>query len=467
MDNAAIHNARRIGVCIPPPAEQGFSGTTERRKRAGLQVAPCNAQKRRASIYLAMNFALADNIVAALRVGQDRGPAIQSLRRFPLAAWQRMGFWLDASGLALYLWDAVRLQAAESALPPGFASRLRENACDNSRRTDAMLSQFAVLNAALENADIEYAVLKGFSLTPDFCPHPALRLQVDFDYLIRPGQISQAAQALRPLGYKPVSLLPFEARFATNPGTPRAHAHLYQPPASYTVEFHFSLFDRPEFEFHAPLATLDRRRRVSGFGLSCFALDQTDQFLHQALHAFQDVFLFSVRLSSLLETARFVHHRVADTGFWNLVRRRAAACDPRTGAMIGLVMALAEGTFGCAVADSLREWTTGGCPPAVALWVRRYGKKWCLHPFPGNKLSLLIAREFMMKDDWRAYCRRSLVPVWPEQKTHRRSSIVSAPPLPRGYRLRRAWFHVHEALRLACELPGWTRALREEPPRLS
>ena len=99
-----------------------------------------------------MNFELAESVVGVLRSGSDARIACLRLERFREADWQRAGFWLDASGLALHLWDTLSHHRLTEILPPSVQARLRQNCYDNRRRTEAMFAQFASINAALDTA---------------------------------------------------------------------------------------------------------------------------------------------------------------------------------------------------------------------------------------------------------------------------------------------------------------------------
>lgn len=409
-----------------------------------------------------MNFELAENVVAVLRSGSDARTACLRLGRFREADWQRAAFWLDASGLSLHLWDALSRRRRTDVLPPSVQERLQQNCYDNRRRSEAMFAEFASINAALDAAAIEYAVQKGFSLVPDFCPDPSLRFQMDFDYLVRPDAVGNVAAALQPLGYSLIHSDPLEAQFSNRAPDCRRHEDLYRPPATYSLELHYSLVDRVEFGLTAPPDSLTHRRRIEQFGKPYFVLDQPEQFLNRVLNSFQDIFLFAVRLSSLLEIVHFIGRYHDDAQTWRCLRRRAADWDSRLGSVIGLVLALAGEMYGCDVPRELREWTLDACPPSALLWVRCYGKRWALHPFPGCKLSMLMAKAFMDEHQWRNYARNNIVPLQLRRRLRGLTSGAPQPPRPFGYRARKAWFHLREAFHLGCEIPSWawtTRAL--------
>lgn len=406
----------------------------------------------------AMNHALAETVLSVLSSPEPQRAA-SGLRRFGERDWQRTMFWLDASGLALYFLHALRECLAEDVLPVSVVSRLRQNSADNASRTQAMLAEFKLVNRALSAAGIRFAALKGFTLVPEYCADPALRLQVDLDYLVAADQMGAVTTAVRPLAYECVSALPFERKFVTRPGTLRRHEDLYKPPVSKTLEFHFRLFDRPEFDLVTPDDALERARWAMCIGTPVHVLDDQDLFLHEALHAFQDVFLFSIRLSLLLEIATTVRTRREQHDFWDGLRERTKTWDPRVGAMIGLVLALAREMFACDIPPALRTWTVDRCSPVIRAWVREYGRKWAMQAFPGNKLSLLVTRELMDHKSWRAYARASILPVRRPPRVATASgangSREQAQRMQRGYVARRALFHLREAVRVGMAWPGW------------
>ncbi len=392
-----------------------------------------------------------------LQVGSsaESEEAAQRLARFGEVHWRRNLFWLDASGLALHFLRAIERAGAQQALPASVLNRLRQNSADNTRRTQALLAEFAAINRALESAAIPYAALKGFTLVPEYCADPMLRHQVDLDYLVAPEQIKAVEEAVRPLGYECTAALPHESRFAASAGNLLRHEAIYRAPVERTLEFHFRLFDRPNFPLVLPEHPLRRVRRATCCGVPAFVLDKRDQFLEQLLHAFQHVLVFNMRLSWLLEIATAVRNGARDTQFWQGLQERTGGADPRLGPILGLVLALTREMFPCDIPPELASWTVDACSPAVRLWVAKYGRRWALRAFPGNKLSLLVTREFMEQRQQRDFARTTIFPI------HRPGTLTTAQGtsarwMQRRYVAQRAVFHLREALRLGCTWPGWT-----------
>ena len=61
-------------------------------------------------------------------------------------------------------------------------ARFEQNLADNSCRVDHLLYETGCINEKLDQAGVQYVVIKGFSLWPEFCSNPYLRTQCDLDY---------------------------------------------------------------------------------------------------------------------------------------------------------------------------------------------------------------------------------------------------------------------------------------------
>jgi hypothetical protein len=138
-------------------------------------------------------------------VATFRDSADESLRRLSAlraSEWQRSYHWLDASGMALYFLDKVESLHIESALPATTLERLRGNMADNRNRSSTMFAEFTALNQSFQAAGLVYANLKGFTLSPESCPRPELRCQLDFDFLVDGSQLDLCRNLLSKSGYE-------------------------------------------------------------------------------------------------------------------------------------------------------------------------------------------------------------------------------------------------------------------------
>ena len=149
-----------------------------------------------------MKRSLARAVVDCLRLS-DQPHDFDRLRKFSLRQWRQAAGWLDHSGLTLYFLDRLQANGAAAVLPQELLSRFEQSLADNRLRVDDLARESGRINDTFNQAGVEYAVIKGLSLWPDFCPDPYLRAQVDLDYLIGPGSIEPAHSAIQQLGYEP------------------------------------------------------------------------------------------------------------------------------------------------------------------------------------------------------------------------------------------------------------------------
>src|SRR5256885_1559231 len=121
-----------------------------------------------------MNYALARSIVGSLRVTGSCEEPLVKLIKFGRLDWQRTLPWLADSGLALYFLKRASHSDLHDALPAQIRDHLRRNLANNRRRIAEMKTEFGSLNLYFKAAGVEYVVLKGFALVPDYCPDASL-----------------------------------------------------------------------------------------------------------------------------------------------------------------------------------------------------------------------------------------------------------------------------------------------------
>src|SRR5580692_12038566 len=122
---------------------------------------------------------------------------------FELRDWQRILYWLDISGLALYLLDRLTTLGLERCVPAPILSRFRDDLAENRARTDALFQEAVAISAELMRLGISFALLKGITLTPDSVPDSALRWQIDLDFLVAARDATTARHVLQTtFGYR-------------------------------------------------------------------------------------------------------------------------------------------------------------------------------------------------------------------------------------------------------------------------
>lgn len=421
-----------------------------------------------------MNRDLALVIVRSLAVGGPAESSLDALKAFNDRDWRGTFAWLDDSGLALELLALVERTSRNAVLPRWVADDLRIRLANNRSRFYHMKREFDSLNRAIELAGVEFLVLKGFSLVPEYVPDAELRSQYDYDYLVAPRSFETAQRVLEaaslhrkiPDGNEQgTALFAGEALDCSATGE-----EWYGAQIPRRVELHVKLWEhgRDAVNVQSPHDVLERKRFATWEGLRFPVLADEDALVFQCLHAFHHILDYWCRPSCFLEIARFLNGRSSDDGFWEILRSRTYGVR-HVREIAAFVFALASGLFGAPIPRGFALDGSTPCSRALALWVHRYGLDWCLARFPGSKLSLFVHRELVEEPAWSEVLRGRLLPV-------RRPALVAEaaePNLKSNLRARwqqwrfgvaRAWHHAAGLASYFWNVRGWHRLLSATRP---
>jgi len=415
-----------------------------------------------------VNRALAEAIVNALSVSRNKPPQPGIWQSFDEQAWDRTLTWLDLSGLALYLRQRLEMTNGLSMIPNRIRQRLDRCEAENRVRAAAMTEELKTLNEMFTGAGVVHMVLKGITLIPDYCPHPAIRTQYDHDFLICAESAERTEAMLRAAGYHrknsqsehPIEYFRPEAnvRFSAD------FAGLYSSRLGRSIELHLNLWGSAEdrIEIKLPEDFFERalRRRWQDFEYLC--LSDEDALVFQILHAFRHVLRNWCRLSVFLEIAYFLNQRSSDSLFW---KRFAARIDNLRWVLEAtvVVFGLAELLFGASIPDEMKGRLSSVSFGALDLWTERYGRSSALANFRNDKYSLFLHREFVENPaDWAGIRRQRLFPM---HRPHRPPAVVFQRGFSRWGQLRmesfhalsRLKFHAISAFGYAWEYPQWRR----------
>ena len=414
-----------------------------------------------------MKRALRHAILGQLNVTEAK-PFPPMLRNsFGRRDWDQTLAWLDLSGLAIYFLQRIQSPGASYTLPGFVAEALQRRAADNRLRTQGMLLEFESLIDAFEQSRVNYAVLKGISLLPDYCPDLEFRTQYDHDVLVDADTFDAACESLEHAGYRrkdggdEESVVVYrqvqpEIRFSQNSEA------LYSPRLGRSIEVHRTLWENAEdrISISLPEDFLDRRQIRYWEGIRFAALSDEDCLLFQILHAFKHIVRNWCRLSIFLEIAHFLNRRANDSTFWSSYARRIEHVRWAPEATL-IVFTLAEKLFGGMVPAQLHAALRTPLSPALNLWIERYGRHSALSNFHDDKCSLFLHREFVdSPSEWATIRRKRLFPI---RRPHRPPAVV----FQRGFsNIGRVWmekahafgrlrFHGLAGLRYALEYPRW------------
>src|SRR5207249_2928806 len=151
----------------------------------------------------AVNPILARQFVGCLRLGDSPDEHAERLASLGRRGWKDALDWLDLGGLTLFLWKRLKESGNEGVVPPDLRSRLDRNLADHCLRVTEMAIEVDAINRCLESAGVDYAVLKGFALVPDYVPDANLRPTYDHDYLVSREAVGRTEEAFEAAGYLP------------------------------------------------------------------------------------------------------------------------------------------------------------------------------------------------------------------------------------------------------------------------
>jgi hypothetical protein len=412
----------------------------------------------------------AEHIVEFLSFSNDRCASLGDLNRFTGREWKRALRWLDDSGLPFYFLQKLKDTNATPSVPPWVISHLERNFAANQGRFGYMSNQFAFLNQKFNDASVRFAVLKGISLVPQFCPDAALRHQSDFDYLIDDQSLQAAQKVLVEVGYSPKLSSSSQEFIFLMPGQgePSRSDEQYEARAPHAVELHLDVWDSDllGLPLIPRLFSAERTETHEWNGLAFPALAEEDAFLLQVLHACNHLFTYWIRMSCLFEIGYFLNRRVSDTSFWKRIEQRVGD-DLVLKELVVVVTELVAKVFAPPLPSLVRTWGSG-IRPASRVWIDSYARYWafCELPvhefrlFPRAKLAMFLQQQYMDARVQKRLVRNRILTFARLSRIassikNQPSRVLDADWRKRQLLIRRTLFHALSGLRYVCEIPRW------------
>lgn len=411
---------------------------------------------------------LAETVVACLCLSGDVGDATE-LQKFGLRDWQRTFRWLDDSGLALYFLRHLQNVGATDMVPPQVLARLQGSLLANQLRWEHLTQHFARINESFQKAGLPFAVIKGLSLVPDYCPDAVLRAPSDLDYLVDRRSLPLAQKVLEAAGYYLNKRSDIELQFCTpSSRMPTISDSPYSLETEPVVELHVGFWNRANsVPLEEPTYRLERAVLHSWRGLHFPVLSERDAFLLQIVHVFQHTLEHWVKLCWLLEIGSFLSRRSRDADFWREVDDNLRTVPP-LAEFAAIVIGLTKILFAAPVPEVAENWMHS-LRPTARLWLGTYARAWAFddHPFsqsslfPTGKLALFLHQQYIPNPKTRKEMIRSRLFPWktPQQVAfpvdHKPENMVAARQLQWQFVLDRAIFHSCSTLRYLWEVPRW------------
>jgi hypothetical protein len=334
-----------------------------------------------------MNYQLAETVIATFR-SRDTKTLSDSLSSFSYRNWKGIYSWLDASGLALYFLDRLRVLDLENAIPPRVLFRLKENAADNREKTDYLFEEFVEINREFKRAGLLYANLKGFTLAPDAFAEAALRCQLDLDFLIAHHDVPRCQQILQRRGYLLTGTGDDVREFKADSGELPSLRDLYKAKPHRCVEIHFANSrgcGRIHLQDDRLLRLTSRRWR----DLDLPVLSDCDKFIAQALHLFKHLKSEWTRAAWILEYVNFVKFNEQNEILWIEVQEHLLKSE-EIALAVGAATLISSQNFDIPRLPEILAWAVRQLPQRVNLWIEEYGKRIIAARFPGTKLYLFL-----------------------------------------------------------------------------
>jgi MFS family permease len=282
-------------------------------------------------------------------------------------------------------------------LPAWVRDRIDRYVARNTERLGRLRAELALISQRLESEHLEFVLLKGFSLGPEYTLDPRLRMHYDFDLFVPERSVEAAYRAVLSLGYEP---------FSSKDQTPKDHlptltrktgwqwrGDAFDPEIPPTVELHFRFWDSEAECLSAPGVEEFWLRRVEQDGLP--VLHAVDRLAYSTLHLLRHLFRGSARVNHVYEIARFLETHAENDAFWSDWRKLQPEPLRRLQAV---AFRLAAAWFGCHVAPEVAEeieHLTGDVPT----WFENYAASPIEALFHPNKHELWL--HLALLDSWR------------------------------------------------------------------
>ncbi len=182
-------------------------------------------------------------------------------------------------GVALLLYDRLRVAEIKELVPVHLLERLRETYLAATARNMVMLHHAKGILGALKAQGIETIVLKGLYLIEHVYPAIGLRTFGDLDLMIRRGRLADALELMQGLGYTLSTWYDAE-----EVNTDIKHLPPLEKADAPAIELHWTILEEDE-PFTIDAEGLWRRAEpVTAAGVGALALDLEDLVLHLSMH---------------------------------------------------------------------------------------------------------------------------------------------------------------------------------------
>lgn len=306
------------------------------------------------------------HIRAVLEALQFSGGSISTLQNLPESDWIRALGWCDARQLTLLLHSLFAGQ-----LPIRLHEQMADRRSKYVVRFERLRRELFEIAAALDQAGLEFVVLKGITHSPALTPDPLTRAQGDIDLWMERSSISEAKGILVRLGYIPIGSS--KCRHIDPMARPtdwRWRGDRFDPEMPISIELHYELWSEETEGIPVPSQEgfWQRKTRREFDGREFKVLRQEDLIGFAALHLLLHVLHGELPVQRAWEIGNFLHTHATDKEFWISWR---AAHPVELRHIEVLIFWMVGSWFGCRWPEAL-DSEMQDLPRGVKLWLERF-----------------------------------------------------------------------------------------------
>ena len=329
------------------------------------------------------------HILAALEILQLQTPSADRLTFLTDAERQRFLKWCDDRQLTLMLSQACRSRLPAWALEPTLQKTARYEL--RFRRLKKELFEIA---ESLDQASLEFVMLKGLSHAPALTPNAQLRAQGDIDLWLIGSSAHKAQDVLKKLGYVP--LLDSKSRHLPPMGRPsnwQWRGDPFDPEMPISVELHYDLWSEAEEYIAVPdIEQFWERKKLRDFdGHKINVLCDEDLLGFAALHLMLHLLHGDLPLQRAWEIARFLDTHMDDEFFWTSWRNAHSTALAQVETSIFHIV---TDWFGCRSRQELGA-DVQKLPVPVKSWLGKFSLAPLTREWAPNKLEIWLHLAFI------------------------------------------------------------------------
>jgi hypothetical protein len=305
-------------------------------------------------------------VIAALQL---KGGNAEALRGLEEREWESLLRFCDLAHLTLLL-----SHVETDGFPSWVVERLEKNAADNAARFEHVKATYQEAAAALDQAGVEYLMLKGFTQAPEYVAEARLRMQSDLDVYCPKEMISRAEAALTLIGYQSEQTVDYSRAdhlpSLIRQGDWKWRGNAFDPEMPLSIELHFCLWNEDVSWFPVPEVDRfwDRRIRRSLEGMSFPALNPVDHLGYLALHILRGLLNGEWVIHHVHELATFLHNHAESDEFWRAWKK---VHTDSFRALHAIAFFHGRAWFSCDVHREVQS-EIAAMPPIHREWLNRY-----------------------------------------------------------------------------------------------